>query len=66
MREKYRRQMNFSEDIQVRQTIVKDILKNWKQYPQFRYHLTYDIIIKMRIDQLYKIVEQLKSQIVMD
>ena len=63
MREKYRRQSIFREEIQFKQEIVKDIIADWNQYPQFRQQVTYDKIFSLPPEELVKVVENLKTQI---
>ena len=63
MREKYRRQSILREEIQFKQEIVKDIIANWNQFPQFRQQVTYDKIFSLPVEDLVKVIENLKSQI---
>ncbi len=37
--------------------MISDILANWGRYPEFKKHLTYNIIMEIDIYQLEEVIE---------
>jgi hypothetical protein len=46
--------------------MITDIVDNWGVHPEFKKHLTYNIIMEMDIYQLEEVIEQFKINIRMD